>query len=263
MKKAAPKKTQRCPRCGVNGFLNLKAHRCRGAASGREVVPVKRVAVELVAEPNESLTEIEAQLTPIAERIQKKSEDLLYDMVGAGLWLMKAQEAHRLSNVGHAADGKFDGSAGDTGFKGWLETHYPKISRATAYNYINGAKNCGLTVTSGPDAVDTLRARKFLAGKTARDICSLKDKPEVDGDHSGQETRYDLVRDELVSLRERCENVINLRESMTKEAYSTACARLQRTLEEMTQTGWTMSSDRKPGEQLHFKEHGDVYEIGS
>jgi hypothetical protein len=251
--KRATKSLQTCPQCGMRGIFSLKSHRCKKGKA-------KRVEVEIVpAVPNESLKAIEAHLTPIAQRISKKTEDLLYDLVEAGLFLMKAQEAYRVCNVAHAVDGKFDGSNDDEGFQGWLTDKYPQISRRSAYNYINGAKNCGLTIADDATAVEALRSKHALAGKTAGEIYRLTDVVEEEEEEKGGK-RWSLIRDAAVNLRQHCEEVVILREQMNKKAFSTVCARLQRTLEELTGSSWDLV-DRT--ERARYKEHGDIYEIGS
>jgi len=260
MSKRKAKRLQTCPGCGKRGIMSMKSHKCKAIAK-----PAKSVEVEIVA-PAESLKEIEAKLTPVVARVSRKSEDLLYDLVLAGLFLMKAQLAHRVCSVAHAADGKFDGSASDTGFQGWLETKYPGISRRSAYNYINGAKNCGIKVTDGPGAVAKLRRAHALAGKTADDIYKLKDKSDGGGENEDQQesggTKWNLIRDAAVNYRDSSDTVIELKPHMSKKAYSTVCARALRTLEELTGSTWDMAPAGRRRSN-HFREHGDVYELGS
>jgi hypothetical protein len=230
----------------------MKAQKCKAVAKSKTVVAE-------ILPPPEPLKKIEAQLTPVVDLIERKSVDLLYDIVTAGLFLMKAQNTHRCATVAHAADGKFAGSEDDTGFQGWLEEKYPRISRRSAYNYINGAKNCGLTITDDTSAISKLRKTHALAGKTASDIYKLQDKPE-DTEEEEQGTKWNLIRDAAVNFRQHSETVVELRPEMSKKAHSTVCARALRTLEELTGSTWDIVPSRKGN---HFREHGDVYEIGS
>lgn len=254
MKKRQAKRLQTCAACGKRGILSLKSHKCK-----KTKAPAKHVEVEIVAPP-ESLKEIEAHLTPLAGQIQKRSEDLLYDLVEAGLYLIKGQESHRVSNVGHAADGKFDGSSGDTGFQGWLETKFPSISRASAYNYMTMARTCGLTIKDTSARVDELRKTHALAGQTASGLLKLKNKAEAEEEEEQGGTKWNLLRDAAVNYREHSETVVELRPQMNKRVYSTVCARALRTLEDLTGSTWDIVPRRKGN---HFREHGDVYDLGS
>lgn len=254
-KAAKSKKLHTCPGCGKGGFINLKSHRCRALKR-----TAKKVEVELVAPP-ESLPEIEKALTPVLERVTRKSEDLLYDMVHAGLFLFKAQVAHRCDTCHTGRDGKFVESE-DGGFRAWLQEKYPQISSRTVYRYINGAKNCGLTINDDASAIETLRGTHALQGKTAGDLYRLKDRAdgeEEPGDES--EPRWTLIRQAATELREQCEAIEKLREMMDAKAFSTICGRLHRTLENMTGQPWGVVPDR-PSEPF-FREHGDIYEIGT
>lgn len=244
-----------CPGCGKGGFINLKSHRCRpGLPTGRSV------AIDLVPPP-ESIEEIEEHLTPVLGKVQRKTEDLLYDMVHVGLYLMKAQVAHRCITCDTGSDGKFVGSE-DGGFRAWLDAKFPQISRMTAYRYINGAKNCGLAIGDGAEAIETLRSAHALAGKTAGDLYRLvaPNDQNSGGTGEGEQLTFNLVRDTATSLREQCEAVLQLRDRLDKKAFSTVCARIHRTLEDLTGQPWGPASDR-PAEPF-FREHGDIYELG-
>lgn len=254
MSKRKAKRLHTCTGCGKRGIVSLKSHKCKALAK-----PAKQVEVEIVA-PAESLKEIEAKLTPVVARVSRKTEDLLYDLVLAGLYLMKGQESHRVCAIAHAADGKFDGSAGDTGFQGWLEEKFPTISRRSAYNYINGAKNCGLTIKDGASAIAKLRKTHALQGKTASELYKLKDREQEEEQEESGGTKWNLLRDAAVNHRAAGETVVELRPHMNKKVHSTVCARALRTLEDLTGSTWDIVPARKGN---HFREHGDVYEIGS
>ena len=258
--KRKAKRLQKCPQCGIGGFVNLKAHVCKvraGHAGSKQLA--KSVPLELVPPP-ESLAEIEQHLTPLTGRIQKRSEELLYDLVEAGLYLMKAQETHHVCHVAQTADGKFDGRAGDTGFQGWLAEKYPQISRRSAYRYIEYAAGCGLTIKDTSAAIDKMREAHALKGKTASMLLKNKDDEQEEEQTEKGGTRWSLLRDAAVNFREHSETVVELKPQMNKKVYSTVCARALRTLEELTGSSWDIVPQRN-GER--FKEHGDVYEIGS
>jgi hypothetical protein len=122
------------------------------------------------------------------------------------------------------------------------------------------AANAGLDYLSAAEDVETLRRSKALHGRTLGDLSRAL---LGNGEEPNEEPApiYNLVRESLVSLREQCEAIENLRESMSKKAYSTACARLHRTLESLTKCGWVMTKERS--QEPLFQEHGDVYEIGN
>jgi len=250
--KRKAKRLLKCPACGIGGFINLKAHVCKKAKT-----LAKRVHVEIVA-PAESLEQIEKGLNEVVDLIERKSVDLLYDLVEAGLFLMKAQASHVCATVAHRSDGQFAESE-DGGFRAWLEEKYPRISRRSAYNYINAAKSLGLTIADGRAAIEALRRSKALAGKTASDLYRLKDQEQPEEEESP--TKWSLLRDAAVNFRSHSETVVELRPQMNKKVYSTVCARALRTLEELTGSTWDIVTVRRQGN--HFKEHGDVYEIGS
>ena len=255
--KRPAKRLQTCPRCKIGGFVSLAAHRCKKGKSKKE--EVRSVDLELVPPP-ESLKEIEAQLSPVMDRVSRKTEDLLYDLVLAGLFLMKAQLSHRCAPLHSGADGKFSAND-DGGFGTWLEEKYPNISRRTAYNYINGANNCGLKVTDGPEAIEALRKAHALKDRTAGDLYKLKDSGgEEELEEQPRGKRWELIRDAAVNFREHSETVVELKPQMNKKVYSTVCARALRTLEELTGSTWDMV-DHRHGEP--FKEYGDVYDLGS
>jgi hypothetical protein len=110
--------------------------------------------------------------------------------------------------------------------------------------------------------VEKLRDCKALHGRKPTELYQLEDSTSQPLNNSTpQPSRADLVRSTLVDLRQQCESVVELRDRLNKRAYATACARLHRTLEELTGSGWNMNG--KPGENHFFKEHGDIYELGN
>ena len=256
MKKRRAKRFEHCPHCGQKNLLNLKRHLERCKKREKSVAPAEIITFD------ESLEDIEAHFDPLCGRIAKRTEDLLYDLVEAGLCLMKAHALHRVSNVGHSADGKFDGSSDDKGFRGWLETKYPSISRASAYNYIKYARGAGLDAADDFSAVDALRSSRFLAGKTAGDLARLTDHEREHENESEKAPRWDVMKDLAVSVKDQCEQLLSVRPHMKKRVFETVCARLHTTLEEMTGSPWAPQPSDAP-RQPFFQEHGDVYDLGS
>jgi hypothetical protein len=247
--------------------VNLKAHVCKKEKA-------KRVKVELVPPPNKkTLADCEKNIRRVYETIGGKTrafqEDVVYDCVEMGLYFLKAKDA-----IGHGHFEDFVRSAtsapGTTltdvfcpSDKNETVSFLPPVQLRTAQNYMNAARNAGLTVASTSADVEKLRATEALHGKRPGDLYKLKDKEEEEEDESGG-TKWNLMRDAAVNLREHCDTVVELKPQMNKKVFSTVCARLQRTLEELTGNPWDMiAKEFAEHARAKFKEHGDVYEIGS
>lgn len=241
-----------CSRCGKSGLVNLRLHSLR--CKGKSLAPAKRVAVEVeVLGPRDekALNEYAAEIARIHGVIEGKTrqfqENVIYDFVEMGLYFVKAKE-----KIGH----------GDFLDFVKLETvSNLGISDRTARNYMNAARNAGLTARSTSDDVVRLRQSKALHGKKPTELYRLMDVEPVE--EQEPEKKADLLKDAAISLRESCENVATLRDRMSKRVYGTICARLHRTLEELTGCGWEMSRKKRAGENPLFREHGDVYELGN
>jgi hypothetical protein len=138
---------------------------------------------------------------------------------------------------------------------------FPRVSLRSARNYMNAARNAGLTEESTAKDLEKLRKSEALHGRKPTDLYRLMEQEqEQEQEQQESPTKWNLLRDAAVSLREHCETAVELRAQMNKKVFSTVCARLQRTLEELTKHPWDMVTVRQGN---HFKEHGDVYEIGS
>lgn len=259
-KKPAKRKLLTCPSCGKGGFLNLKSHVCKKAAKPGKAA--RKVRLELVP-PNESIEAIEEELTPVLQKVSRKTEDLLYDIVHVGLCLLKAQQVHRCNTCYTGSDGKFVESE-EGGLRRWIEDKYPQISRMSAYRYITAATNCGLTHLDDFSVIEKLRAAHALKGKTAGELYRLPAAPNDDESSSPdeeKEPRWSIIRSAAVDLRERCEEIQKIRDLMSPEAFSTVCARLHATLESLTHQNWGVVEERPP--EPFFCEHGDIYELGN
>lgn len=250
MKKSSAKKLLTCRTCGKGGFINLKSHRCRGA-----LVPAKQVDVELVDPPNEkklneAATEIRRVHGVIEGKTRRFQQEVIYDYVEWGVYFLRAKEA-----LGHGNFEDFLKSATVADLE---------ISERSARNYMNAARNCGLSAKDDHESVEALRKAKALHGKTATELYSLTDAAEPEEEETGttrRQSKWQLVRSTASNLREQCEAALKLKHGCPKKAFETICARLHQTLEEFSGSPWDIVEKRK-GEP-HYKEHGDVYEIGS
>jgi hypothetical protein len=240
-----------CPKCHKGGFLNLKAHRCNLAPA-----KAKRVNVDLLPPPDEATlsecaTNIARLYAVIGARTRAFHDEVIYHYVEVGLYFLKVKEA-----LGHGDFMEFLSQNGNVSNLGIIDR--------TARNYMNAARNAGLTHESTEESIDALRARQALHGKKATDLYRLTDGDQEQDQEQEQESKWDLMREVAIATREQLEQLIEHRRGMNKKVYETVAARLHRTIEEFTGTGWVMTEDRKPGEsQPFFKEHGDVYELGS
>lgn len=263
-KKRNAKRLQTCRACGRRGIMSLKSHKCKKA---------KRVHVEIVpVVDKKTLDQCAENIRRVHETIGGKTrafqQDVVYDCVEMGLYFLKAKEA-----IGHGEFEDFVQSATSapgatlveaSNSKNEMVSFLPTIQLRTAQNYMNAARNAGLTSKSTSADVDKLRATEALHGKRPGDLYRLKDKEEETEEANQGGTTWNLMRDAAVNLRSHCETAIALKEQMNKKVFSTVCARLQRTLEELTDTPWDMIAETHAAARRgKFREHGDVYELGS
>lgn len=240
-----------CPGCGKGGFINLKSHVCKGSKNVGGALAPRSVHVELVAAPNEKrlaacATEIRRMHGVIDGKTRKFQEEVIYDFVEWGLYFLQAKDA-----LGHGEFGDFLKSATVADLN---------IPERSAQRYMAAARGAGLNEASTTKDVETLRDSKALHGRTLGDISRplLGDGSPPDDE---PESRWDLVRDTAVSLRMQCENAEKLRDQLNPKALATICARLLRTIENLTLQTWGPVEER-PLEPF-FQEHGDIYELGS
>lgn len=234
-------------------------------------------AVEVIV-LEDTLDDCTTGVRTAATRIEKEHDRYQritkYDRVLIGLWLLKAKHLNlapnnasrgggrgnkkeTVSNVGHGLDG---------GFLAWLKETCPDIPRSTAYNYLNAAINAGLTIESTEADVAKLKKSKALDDTSIKDLYKsptlLADTPEDDDEPEPEETqsKFCLIRDTLTTARKQCDNLLALKDDMTEAAHETACARLARTLEELTGSKW----GPVPDDHAHtLTEHPEAYELGS
>lgn len=190
-----------------------------------------------------------------------------YDRVLIGLWLLKAKHLHLIPTVGTRSrrdekTGQLKAASG--GFLDWLKEHAPHLKQATAYNYQYAALNAGLTIESTEADVAKLKKAKALDGTPIKQLYAppSDDNIEDEEEEEPEETqsKFVLIRDTLVKTRQECDALINVKDDMTPAAHETACARLVRTLEELTGSKWGVT-DAENAAQL--TEHPQAYELGS
>lgn len=215
--------------------------------------PVRRVSKGAPV----SLDVIEAQmrdlLTIDAEKTREWFTSAIYDRVAVGLCLLKAQQMHLCLTVGRRSkkSGQLESAEG---FNAWLGSKFPGFSRATAYNYINAARNCGLTSDDGLDAVEDMRAGQRLHDKTAKELYRLNGALKTPDKHI-PEPPLNLVAQVWAATSTQLGELRAVREQMEPDQYGTICAALQQALEDFTGAGWVMTGDRA---QIDGAAHGEV-----
>lgn len=101
---------------------------------------------------------------------------------------------------------------------------------------------------------------KFIDGRTQAELrADLSGKKQDQRRDAQQREQFDLKTECLVNLRSSCEQILQISNVLDRERHDTACARLLKTLEEMTGTAWSPDPERKR-DQEQFHEHGHVYE---
>jgi hypothetical protein len=218
-------------------------------------------------EPTNSiaLADIEAHLrridAQIAEHTRGFHNTVIYDIVAKGLLLLKANAAHNAQ--GTRTDRKkpratVAQSPAAPGFDQWLEDHFPDTSRRSAYNYMNAARNAGLTSDHTLEDVDALRESLALHEKKPTDLYrlpdSLKPAPSLD-DPAPPVNLAAQVQLELFSVLDQ---TITARESMDPATYEATWHRMQTTLEAFTGTRWTMQ-DAASATTDDSAQHGDTH----
>lgn len=143
-------------------------------ATDVQVLAPELVAPVLSAKQAAELNGCHVELEKLAAGIRARMEDVAYLWIESGFYLLKAQAVYRVSHdEKDGENGKFVavGNAGERGFVHWFEQAKLGYSIATAYRYIQGACNYGLTEESTAADIEALRNSGRLAGKKANDIC--------------------------------------------------------------------------------------------
>ncbi len=196
-----------------------------------------------------------------------------------GVGLTNEKNSSCTSNVGSArleTSNLLDGQPVPKDFLSFLDwcADSLRLKRSTAYNYIAAAEGAGLRPEDDPvAAVQALRRKKALHGQSMKALQSKakaedEETDDSSDDEGGEEetprSSSSLIRESLCSLRETADDLVKLRSEMSPKALETTCARLHRTLCELTGQTWRPADDKDPDHLLaHFEEHGDVYELGN
>jgi len=199
--------------------------------------PIRRVSG-----PSVPLSTLEEQILDY-HRADKEKESAflhsaLYDRIAIGLCLLKAQQIHLCATVARRSKKSGRLQSAD-GFDKWLSefiSRHPDFGRRSAYNYINGAINSGLTSDHGIEHVEAMRAAHALEGKTLKELYRLKDKtpPATKPEPPGPT----LVQQAQVALFESLDATITLRDDMAAEVFEACHLRLKETLEKFTGQRW-------------------------
>jgi hypothetical protein len=130
-----------------------------------------------------SLEDCTAGLSEEWKTVHALSRKAKYRTIALGLWLIKAQEIHRVAPGANQArsGGKFTdcptvGQSGSEGFDAWLQSTCANLgfSRGSGYNWLNAALNAGLTPASTLADVKELEDQDALADRklSAHDLYS-------------------------------------------------------------------------------------------
>lgn len=222
--------------------------------------PVRRVTKAAPVSLDVLETQIRDLLHSDISREQEWQRTAIYDRVAIGLCLLKGRELHlqkagRPKNGGNGSTISKAEQKAETGFLDWIEVQFPGFSTRTARNYMNGARNCGLTSDHGLEDVEALRTAQALHDKTAKELYQIKDavKPTTtDAPAPAPNLVADLTRDLFGYL----DDALTLRDQMEPEAFEAVHTRLHATLEKLTGAKWIMADDAAA---LDGAQHGELH----
>ena len=163
------------------------------ATTGEVLDAYVEAGLALPPEQERELARCSAGLSDLEGQINRREGELIRLYVKAGWWLMRARETYRVCHRGTPGEaGRFVVvEQTDPGFQGWLEREQPGYSRRTAYRYIQGAENVGLTPESHAATVEAVLQGDALKGRRLTDICRKpvdKTPPALpDGGNSGED----------------------------------------------------------------------------
>ncbi len=169
-------------------------------ATDATVLAPEAALAALTIQQTEQLERCQTHLHRLGKSIAARENGLIYLYIEAGFYLLKAQEVHRCLTVRHRSDGQFQISD-DGGFRTWLEAPEIGYSRPTAYRYMQGAKNCGLTADSHIINLQAIKDTRKLNGQTLTALCR---KP-VDKDDKQAEI-HEVTDEEQAKLDEEERN---------------------------------------------------------
>lgn len=238
--------------------------------------PIKRASKGQIMPLAEIEDHIRALDAKIEDRTRGYHNEVIYDIVGKGLMLLKGRALHLAqASTQFQAGGKKALKSGvetvatpsgkqlakieekgEGGFLGWLEEKFPEQSSRTARNYMNAARNAGLTADHGPEDVEALRVAMALHEKKPTDLYRLADAVKDEPTRDEPAPAPNMVKDALRDLFATCDTAIVLRDNMEPEDYEAAHVRLHSTLEKLTGAKWVML-DEAPS--IDGAQHGDLH----
>jgi len=221
--------------------------------------PVKRAAKGRpmpLAEIEDHIRELDAK---IDDRTRGYHNEVIYDIVAKGLMLLKGRAAHQTETLTQFQKGNKKaaknggetvsppsekhlvrlGEVGEKGFLAWFEETFEGQQIRTARNYMNAARNAGLTSDHGLEDVEALRVAAALHEKKPTDLYRLADAPSKTPTDlpPAQISHVAEVQRDLFSYLDQ---TLQLRDDMEPEDFAATTQRLQATLEKLTGGKWAM-----------------------
>lgn len=274
-----------CPDCGTPNLTprglaphrkskhcaNVKAARAAKPNGAREITihdldvlpPVRRTKAGKPVPIDVLETQIRDLLAADFSREQAYRNEAVYDRVAVGLCLIKGREIHlrqgqtlTSGNVSTSPKGLAKAEAkADQGFITWIEEQFPNFSTRTARNYMNAARNCGLTSDHSLEDVDALKTAQALHDKTAKELYQLADALKTPDAPAKPEPAVRLVPTVQAELFQSLDQTITLRDQMRDDEYEATWTRLQATLEKFTGYAWRMADEPASADGA---QHGEI-----
>lgn len=234
--------------------------------------PVRRAAKPGAPMP---LTEIEENIRALDARIDDRTRgyhnEVIYDIVGKGLMLLKGREAHLAQestqfkkrgvetvSTPSAKQLAKIGEQGERGFLAWLGEKFEGQSTRTARNYMNAARNAGLTSDHTLADVEALRQTAALHEKKPTDLYRLADALQTPALPDKPEPVANIVAQTFAEAKTGVSALVAQRDQMEPEVYETAWTWLKSELETFTGRAWCPLEDRPFAEA---QQHGELHPI--
>lgn len=181
------------------------------------------------------LSGIETTQKAIVAKTQTYHDAVIYDIVGMGLWFLKAK-----AKLNH---GKF------TEFKLAMVANLG-VSERTIRNYMQAATNAGLTAKSEVAAVDEMRQREALHGAKPGDLYKLPAAETKDDKDAGGEMPepQQLVLDLFHEWSEKTNTLVTSRDAVDPENYEQITNQLHAALCKWTGCDWTPREQGSDGD---------------
>lgn len=206
------------------------------------------------------------EISKFQRSIAKKSRDLVYEIVSAGLFLLKLRELH-LAQGQHPALGGGDGDGEPHGFYRVIEDEFanPDIEDdgerrkhlaallRTTRNYMTAARNAGLTAEHEIADVQRLKKQHALDDRTASELYRLKDKTPHPA-ASDDDEKPNLAAQAAGDLSAACDAIRSLRDQTDPDVYQANVTTLRETLDLYTDARWDMVESA-----VDHAEHAEVH----